>query len=250
MASMLGRVCGWWWTAALLVAFAALPPAPAGNARAQAACDYQILQLGDVVQQAPLIVLADAIREQRDLVGGYTTTVRVLGALKGRMNAPELAVGNLGHLDIDCQGGPRLPRGGRYVLFLTRAGNDPSSAWSLVDQEGGVYQLTSAGVRFPPAQTGGPTQLLPIPAAEFIRDVGDSLLRDDPARIESLISDNQLPETLPSRSAATAAPAEKPWYERLPRRGTAVAVAGLAVLLASLTYLLWRPAPVDPYRRS
>jgi hypothetical protein len=199
-----------------------------------------------LAQQAPVIILADAIRERTADSASFVTTLRVLSALKGRTSTPDISVGDLGHLNLDCQGGPRLLRGNRYVLFLSRNGADLAAIWSLTDHEGSVFQVTNAGVRFPPERAGGNPQLLPVAPAEFMRDVGVSLLGDDPTRIESLIADNGLVETI---ERPPPAPSEKQWYRRLDRQNTAIAVAGGAVLVASLVFLLWRPKEPDPYRR-
>jgi hypothetical protein len=217
-----------------------------GAVQAQAVCDYQILPLAQLVQQTPVIVLADAIRERTADGASFITTLRVLSALKGSTSTPDISIGDLGHLDLDCQGGPRLLRGNRYMLFLTRSGADPAVVWSLSDFDGSVFQITNAGVRFPPERPGSTPQLLPVAPGEFMRDVGVSLLGDDPARIESLIADNGLVETI---ERPPVAPPQKPWYQRLDRQNTAIAVAGGCVMLASLLFLLWRPKAPDPYRR-
>ncbi len=217
-----------------------------GPVRAQAACDYPLLPLAQLVQQTPVIVLADVIRERTADGASFVSTLRVLSALKGRTATPDISLAGLGHLNLDCKGGPRLLRGNRYVLFLSSSGADSAAVWSLTDHEGSVFQVTNAGVSFPPEQPGGNPQVLPVAPAEFLRDVGISLLGDDPARIESLIADNGLVETV---ERPPVAPAQKPWYQRLNRQNTAIGVAGAAVMLASLLFLLWRPKEPDPYRR-
>lgn len=217
-------------------------------APAQAGCNYPINTLEQEVRAAPVVVLADAVREQQDNLGSFATTLRVLGTLKGRVTTPVIRIGDLGHVAIDCQGGPRLSRGNRYVLFLSGTGPDANVTWSLVNAEGGVYQIAADGVRFPPQQAGGTPEQSNIPPAEFLRDVGSSLLRDNPAEIEGIIQSLNLPETVSSAAAPAASP-ERPWYERVPRREAAVAVAGGAIMLASLIFLLWRPGGPDPYRR-
>jgi hypothetical protein len=211
----------------------------------QAACDGATASLSDAVRRAPVVVVALALREQLDSAAGYATTLRLESVLKGRSTTPVITLYGLGHLGGDCSGGPRLQRGGRYVLFLEASGQDPSVVWSLFDGDGGVYQLVQGGVRFPPEHAGGQPQLVAVAPAEFVRDVGVTLLGDAPSRIDALVSQDAL-----SESVDTPQPPEKPWYDRLPRRETAIAVAGAAAMFAGLIFLLWRPGEPKSYRRS
>ena len=204
---------------------------------AVAACDYPILPLGQIAQRAPVAVVADVIRERADDTGGFTSTLRVRGTVKGRPPGPVLALGGLGLLDSQCSGGPRLPRGNRYLLFLAADGQGANLSWSLFNLEGGVYQLGLAGARIPPEQSGGRPQTLAIAPAEMVRDAG-IVAGEDAGKIEALIAAVGLAETL---DLPPAAPPAKPLLARLPRRDSLLAVAAAAILLAGLTYLLWRP---------
>lgn len=215
--------------------------------RAVAACDYPILPLGQEVGRAPLIVVGDVTRERPDGAGSFTSTVRIRGVLKGRAPGPDVALYGLGHPGGDCSGGPRLPRGGRYVLFLSGDPTQPNAVWGIVDIDGGVYQLALDGVHGPPQQPNGKSDLLVEASADLVRDVG-RLAGTDSARTEDIVSSLGIPEDV--QTVATAAPTgdHKSIFDHLPNRQTALAIAAGAVLLASLTFLLWRPADAHPSR--
>jgi hypothetical protein len=230
---------------AVTVAVALLACVPAVSLEAQATCSYPILSLGQEVGRAPLIVVADVARERPDGSGGFFSTLRIRGVLKGRPPGPDVTLYNLGHPSGACDGGPRLPRGGRYMLFLNGDPTDPNSVWGLVDVDGGVYQIAADGVRTPPEHPGGQPGRLPVAQAEFIRDVG-TLAGTDAARVEGVISSLGLAETV--EQAAPAPSEQKSIFDRLPRRETSLAIAAGAVLIASLTFLLWRPADAHPSR--
>jgi hypothetical protein len=122
---------------------------------------------------------------------------------------------------------------------LNRDGDGQNAAWSMVDAEGGVYQIGPGRVRFPPAQAGGASQTVAITPAELVRNVGIASGVDS-SRVEALIGDLGLPDTI---DTATAAQAQKSRsvFTQIPSRETALAIAAGAILLASLTYLLWSP---------
>lgn len=222
-----------------------VPPVSAGAA----GCSYPILSLSEVTQRSPTAVVASVVREQPDGSGGFTSTLRISGLIKGGAVPPVITVNGLGRLAEDCQGGPRLHRGSRYVLFLAREGAEPNLIWSIVDAEGGVYQIAADGVRFPPDHPGGAVMPVALAAADLVRNVG-IIAGADPARIEDLVTTSALPETLDAPLSAPTA--QHAWYARLaalPRRETSLAVAAAAVLIASLTFLLWHPSGRDLYRR-
>jgi hypothetical protein len=234
--------------AAAQLALSALLVAVVGADRgsiALAACTYSVLSLGQVAQQAPVAVIGDVQREQPDGAGGFVSTIRVRGVIKGRPPGPYVRLSGLGHLAQDCQGGPRLARGGRYVLFLSVApGADPT--WSLFDQDGGVYQLTAQGTRTPPDRGGDAPQLRAIAPAELVRDAG-IMAGADSARIEDLIQTLNLSETVDAPPPSPAS--HRSWWPpHPPPQALLLAIAAGAVTVAGLTYLLWRP-PTKPMRR-
>lgn len=214
--------------------------------RVAAACDYPILPLGQEVGRAPLIVVGDVTRERPDGDGSFTSTVRIRGVLKGRPPGPDVALSGLGHPAGDCSGGPRLPRGGRYVLFLTGDPTQPNAVWGIVDVDGGVYQLALDGVHGPPQQPNGKADLLVEAPADFVRDVG-RLAGTDAGRVEDLVSSLGISDGVQTVASASAGE-QKSLLDRLPNRQTALAIAAGAILLASLTFLLWRPADAHPSR--
>ncbi len=225
------------WLGAILVLLSLVGKTRAGAVAA--ACSYPILSLSEVTQRAPNAVLASVIREQPDGSGGFSSVLKISGLIKGRPLSPVITINGLGHPAEDCNGAPRLQRGNRFVLFLSREGQDANTIWSVVDAVGGVYQLTSAGVRFPPDQPGGQPQQVALTPADFVRNVG-IISGADPARIEDLVNSNGL---LYSLDRGSSLPAEHhSLFDRLPRRETSLAIAAAAVLVASLTYLFWRPA--------
>lgn len=232
MGGAAGRLGG-----ALLVCAALAGNVPAARADG---CALTPLTLGDAARAATAAIIVDVAAEKGDEIDGYTSTLRVRGTLKGQPFGPALALGGLGHPGGACDGGPRLLPGGRYVLLLEpAAGAPPGTAhYTPVGADEGVYALTAQGTRFPPDHDGGQPQLLPIPAAEFARDVG-SAAGADPARIEAVIDALNLSEALdaPPATASTAA-ASPNW---VPSRYVTLA-AGLAVLVAAgVVALLWRP---------
>jgi hypothetical protein len=214
--------------------------------RAAAACDYPILPLGQEVGRAPLIVVGDVNRERPDGAGTFTSIVRIRGVLKGRPPGPDVALTGLGHPDGDCAGGPRLPRGGRYVLFLTGDPTQPNAVWGIVDVDGGVYQLALDGVHGPPQQPNGKPELLVEAPADLVRDVG-RLAGTDSGRVEDIVSSLGIPEDVQTVGAEPETE-HKSLLDHLPNRQTSLAIAAGAVLLASLTFLLWRPAGAHPSR--
>lgn len=229
----------------VLVVLTLAPAADRSRPVAAAACSYPILPLGQIAQRAPVAVVADVIRERPDDTGGYSATLRVRGTLKGRPPGPVLQLSGLGLLGNQCSGGPRLPRGNRYLLFLAAEGQGANLVWSLFNLEGGVYQLSPTGARLPPEQSGGRPQTLAIAPAEMVRDAG-IVAGEDPGKIEALVAAAGLAETL---DPPPAAPPAKPLLARLPRRESLLAIAAAAILLAGLTYLLWRPHDLGLRRR-
>lgn len=213
-----------------------------------AACSYPIFSLDQIVQRAPVAVIADVLRERPDDAGGISSTLQIRGTLKGRPPGPAVMLSGLGQIDSQCAGGPRLQRGNRYVLFLSRDRETPDAVWSLVDADGGVYQLTSAGVRFPPEHAGGSPQAMSVPPAELVRDIG-LLVRGNAARIEDLITTLNLPEQIDEPPSAAKSQSLQARLSSLPRRETGLAIAAAAVLTAGLAYLLWRPAELDRFHR-
>jgi len=235
--------------AALLLACAlsglALLRLPRG---ARAACGDELPPLGAVARSAPVAVLADVIREPVNAAGGFDASMRVRAVIKGVTPGPVVLLRDLGDpTDQSCADAPALARGGHYVLFLAGDGQRPNTAWSLVGGAAGVYQLSARGTIAPPERAGGKLQLLPIPPAELLRDVG-SAGAVDAAHIEEIIANNALAETL-DRPRLAAAPAAKPFWQTLPLRETALAVAAAAGVIAALLYLLWRPAAALGDRR-
>jgi hypothetical protein len=218
----------------MLLGTAAIPRAP------RAACTYPMLSLGQVAQAAPVAIVGDVFREQSDDAGGYTSTLRVLGVVKGRSPGPAVRLQGLGHLGDNCMGGPRLPLGGRYLLFLAPEPAGGDTRWSLVDQDGGVYQMTSQGALFPPAVPAGTPELQPIPAAELVRDVG-SAARLNQAHVDDLVSSLNLAETIDAPPRAPVHHSLLP--TSMPPQTLSLAIAAAAVMLAGLTYLLWRQPP-------
>lgn len=228
--------------AAVLLAISLSPAAPAS-----AGCNYPLLSLADVTRQAQSAVIADVIRERPDQVAGYDSTLRVVGVIKGRATGPVITIDGLGHLQDDCQGGPRLTRGNRYVVFLDQDGAGASSAWSLIDAEGGVYRLASDGTRFPPQHPLGQPESVALAPADFVRNVG-IVAGVDQSRIEALIGQLGLPETIDRPSSS---PSEhRSLLDRLPKRQTSLAIAAGAAFIASLLFLLWRPGDPHLPRRS
>lgn len=230
--------------AALTVSAALLAPATA-----RAACGDPLLTLGAVARTAPVVVLADVLREPVNQAGGFDATVRVRAVIKGPPPGPVVLLRNLSDpTDQDCASVPALARGGRYVLFLNGDGQGPNAIWSLVDGQAGVYQLSTRGTLAPPDTAGGKPQVLPIPPAELLRDVGTAAAVNA-AHVEGIISDDALSETL-DQPQPSAAAVSKPFWQTLPLRETALAVAAAAGVVAALVYLLWRPAEALGRRRS
>jgi hypothetical protein len=218
--------------------------APAG---ARAACGDPLPPLGAVARSAPVVVLADVLREPVNQAGGFDATMRVRAVIKGPPPGPVVLLRDLGDpTDQSCALPPALARGGRYVLFLNGNGQGPNAIWSLVNGQAGVYQLSTRGTIAPPEVAGGKPQVLPIPPAELIRDVGTAAALDA-AHVEAIITDDALAETLDQPQAA--APATKHFWQTLPLRETALAVAAAAGVLAALVYLLWRPREALDGRR-
>jgi len=218
-------------------------------AAARAACGDALPQLGAVARTAPVVVLADVLREPVNQAGGFDATMRVRAVIKGPPPGPVVLLRDLADpTDQNCASVPALVRGGRYVLFLNGSGQGPNAVWSLVDGQAGVYQLSTRGTIAPPDVAGGKAQLLPIPPAELVRDVGTAA-SVDAAHVEGIIADDALAETLDQPQAAAAPPAKHFW-QTLPLRETALAVAAAAGVLAALVYLLWRPTEIFGGRRS
>lgn len=213
----------------------------------QAACGAPPLQLGQEVGRSPLIIVGDVIRERPGDAAGLDSTIRVRGILKGRAPGPDVALLGLGHPQGGCTGGPRLPRGGRYVLFLNGDPTDPNAVWGLVGGDDGVYQLATDGVHGPPQQPNGKPELLVEAPADLVRDVG-RLAGADSALVEDIISSLGIPEGVQPAVAPAPATEHKSLLDRLPNRQAALAIAAGAILLASLTFLLWRPADAHPSR--
>jgi hypothetical protein len=232
---------------AFVVALGAIAVLPALG-HALAACGDALPMLGAEARTAPVIVLADVLREPVNQAGGFDATMRVRAVIKGPPPGPVVLLRGLSDpLDQSCASVPALARGGRYVLFLNGDGQGPNANWSLVDGAAGVYQLSNRGTLAPPDTAGGKAQLLPIPPAELLRDVGTAAAVNA-AHVEAIISDNALAETLDQPQAA-AALATKPFWQTLPLRETALAVAAAAGVIAALIYLLWRPAEALSDRR-
>ncbi|GEM_PF-2217442 len=215
---------------------------------ARAACGDALPPLGAVARSAPVAVLADVLREPVNDAGGFDATMRIRAVIKGLAPGPVVLLHNLGDpADQSCASAPALVRGGRYVLFLAVDGQGQNAVWSLVDGPAGVYQLSARGTIAPPERAGGKAQLLPIPPAELLRDIGTAAAADT-AHVEDIIANNALAETL-DRLQTPAAPAAKPFWQTLPLRETALAVAAAAAVIAALVYLLWRPAEALGDRR-
>ncbi len=227
------------------VAIAAALPGPPG---VRAACGDPLPALGAVARTAPVVVLADVLREPVNPAGGFDATVRVRAVIKGPPPGPVVLLRDLGDpTDQSCTSPPVLARGARYVLFLNGSGQGANAVWSLVGGQAGVYQLSTRGTIAPPDTAGGTPQVLPIPPAELLRDVGTAA-SVDAAHVEGIIADDALAETLDQPQVAAAAPARHFW-QTLPLRETALAVAAAAGVLASLLYLLWRPTELLRGRR-
>ncbi len=210
-----------------------------------ASCAYPMLSLQQIAQRAPDAVVADVTRERPDATGGYTSTLRIRGVIKGRSPGPALALTGLGLLDETCSGGPRLRTGGRYVLFLTSGGSGQNANWFLYDFDGGVYQLASGETWYPPDEPGGEPQSQQVPAAELIRRVG-AYAHTDPDRIQSLIDSLNLPEAFDAQPLhPTSRHSRIPgWIPRsFPSRAQSLSVAAVAIMLAGLVYLVWRVPP-------
>lgn len=232
-------------TVAVAASGAAALLTPAG---ARAACGDPLPPLGAVARSAPVVVLADVLREPVNQAGGFDATMRVRAVIKGPPPGPVVLLRDLGDpTDQSCALPPALARGGRYVLFLNGTGQGPNATWSLVDGQAGVYQLSTRGTIAPPDAAGGKAQVLPIPPAELVRDVGTAA-SVDAAHVEGIIADNALAEAL-DQPQASAAPATKHFWQTLPLRETALAVAAAAGVLAALVYLLWRPREALDGRR-
>jgi hypothetical protein len=222
--------------AAALVAIAATR----SSGTVHAACGDALPTLGAVARAAPVAVLADVVREPVNDAGGFDATVRVRAVIKGLTPGPVVLLRDLGDpTDQSCSLAPALARGGRYVLFLNGDGQGPNAVWSLVGGPAGAYQLSSRGTIAPPDVAGGKAQTLPIPPAQLVRQVGKAA-DVNAAHIEDVIDNNNLAETL-DRSQAAAAPTARPFWQALPLRETALAVAAAAGVIAALVYLLWRP---------
>ncbi len=230
---------------AAVAAAAVALPAPPG---VRAACGDPLPALGAIARTAPVVVLADVLREPVNQAGGFDATVRVRAVIKGPPPGPVVLLRDLGDpTDQTCTSPPALARGGRYVLFLNGAGQGANAVWSLVDGQAGVYQLSTRGTVAPPDVAGGKPQVLPIPPAELLRDVGTAA-SVNAAHVEAIIADAALAETLDQPQVAAAAPTRHFW-QTLPLRDTALAVAAAAGVLASLLYLLWRPTELLRGRR-
>ncbi len=236
-------------TAAMAAVVLLLCTMTTGPGTASASCALPILPLADATRQAPTAIIADVIREQADETGGYTSTLRVVGLIKGRATGQAITIAGLGHAEDDCLAGLRLTRGNRYVLLLTHSGPDSAPVWALSDGPGSVYQLGTAGVQFPPERAGGQPQSVQISAADFVRNVG-IITGADHARIEDLIGQLGLSETTEAVAApATADRSFLSHLSRLPRRETSLVVAATAVLVASLLFLLWPSTGANFSRR-
>ena len=236
---------------ALALLAALIPCALAVGGRAATAragsCSAPPLSLEAATRQAATAVVASVTSETGDDADGYTSTLRIEGALKGLPPGPAMKLAGLGYPGGDCTGGPRLPVGGLYVLFLARLNDAPvaQANYALADGDQSVYQLTTRGTRFPADTAGGTPQLQPVAPAEFARDVGTIAGTDD-TRVQAVIDALGLPETVDgvtvAAPATTAASGPPRW---LPSRNVVLAVGLGALVLALLVALLWQPR--EPY---
>jgi hypothetical protein len=231
--------------ALLLAALLALPPL-AGAATARAAgCAAPVLSLEQMTRQASTALVVTVTSETGDDLKGYTSTLRIEGALKGLPPGPAMKLTGLGYPGGACDGGPRLLSGGLYVVFLAKLDNAPAAqaAYALADGDQSVYTLTSRGTLFPAQTAGAAPQLQPVASADFARDVGD-IAETDQSRIEALIAALGLPETVdglpaPAPAPAKAATSVPPRW--LPSRDVVLVIGIAALVLALLVALLWQP---------
>ncbi len=81
--------------------------------------------------------MGEVISERASAPGPYESTIAIGATLKGS-STPELTLNELGFLDADCSGGPRLAAGERVLLFLYSG----RGQLQVTGYEGGKYVLS------------------------------------------------------------------------------------------------------------
>lgn len=161
------------------------------------ACSVAGLEPGDrlptFVEQATVVVVGEVVaREPAERGHGEDVAFSAVGVLAGDPPA-EITLRGIGDLGADCRGGPPLPDGERFLLFLTNLNIYGAVSPTRPDELRivhvglGVYRLADGEALHYSGYYEQPREDSQGPSDVFIRAVGERL-GSDPAEVERAIA--------------------------------------------------------------